>query len=47
MEPTTGMDVTTAVTAFTDGNVAVATIGLASLVLAIGIKVWQRIKGAA
>lgn len=41
------MDVTSAMTAFTDGGAAVATIGLAALVLVVGIKVWQRIRSAA
>lgn len=41
------MDVTTALAAFTDGGTAAASIGLAALVLVIGIKVWKRLRSAA
>lgn len=40
-------DVSTAVQAFTEGGAAVATIGLAALVMTIGIRVWRRLRGAA
>jgi len=41
------MDTTAVVAAITDGGTAVASIGAASLILVVGIKVWQRIRGAA
>lgn len=41
------MDVSSALTAFTEGGTAAATIGLAALVMVIGIKVFKRIRGAA
>lgn len=41
------MDVSAAVTAITDGGTAAGLIGVAALVLVIGIKVWKRIRGAA
>ena len=41
------MDTTAVVAAITDGGTAVAAIGAASLILVVGIKVWQRIRGAA
>jgi hypothetical protein len=41
------MDTTAAVTAITDGGVAIAAIAGASLVLVIGLKVWKRLRSAA
>lgn len=41
------MDVTAAIAAITDGGTAAAAIGVAGLIMVIGIKVWKRIRGAA
>lgn len=40
-------DVSAATAAITDGGTAVATIGVAALVMVVGIKVWKRLRGAA
>jgi Inovirus Coat protein B len=40
-------DVTTATAAITAGGTAIATLGVAALVLVIGLKVWKRLRGAA
>lgn len=41
------MDTTAAIAAFTDAGVAAAAIGGAALAVAIGIKAWKMIRGAA
>lgn len=41
------IDLTGATTAITDGEAAVATLGLAVLVMVIGIRVWKRLRGVA
>jgi hypothetical protein len=40
-------DVSDAETAITAGGVAIAALGVASLVLVVGLKVWKRLRGAA
>lgn len=41
------IDLTGATAAITDGETAVATIGLAVLVMVIGMRVWKRLRGVA
>jgi predicted phage tail protein len=40
-------DVSTATSAISAGGVAIAALGVAALVLIIGLKVWKRLRGAA
>lgn len=40
-------DTTDAVAAITAGNVAIAALGVAALVMVVGLKVWKRLRGAA
>jgi hypothetical protein len=40
-------DVGDAVDAITGGNTAIAALGVAALVMVVGLKVWKRLRGAA
>lgn len=40
-------DVTAAVAAITGGNVSIGELGVAALVMIVGMKVWKRLRGAA
>jgi hypothetical protein len=40
-------DVSSATSAISSGGVAIAALGVAALVLIIGLKVWKRLRGAA
>lgn len=41
------IDLTGATAAFTDGETAIAAIGVLALGMAVGIKVWKRLRGVA
>ncbi len=40
-------DVSDATDAITGGNTAIAALGVAALVMVVGLKVWKRLRGAA
>lgn len=40
------MDISTAVTAIEAGAASIATIGLAVLILIVGVKLWKRLRSA-
>lgn len=41
------MEIEGAITAITAGGTAVAAIGVASLVVVVGMKMWKKLRGAA